>query len=135
MTQTNTCLKCCQEQDVFLFGWDIKVGGVLKRLPDYSNSSPTKFESGVLNNQPKQLSGVSFKDVSASSNFESKTEFKKKNNKKGTNKVQLQRPRNDFAEKNVTALTRVAVCSPFFTYPTMPDNHTCFVSFYYIQPR
>lgn len=58
-----------------LFGRVIKVGGVLKRLPADSDSTPINFESGVLNNQLKQLSGVSFKDVSVSSNSKSNTEF------------------------------------------------------------
>lgn len=48
-----------------IFGGDIKVGGVLKRLPAHSDSFPTILKRII------RLSGVSFKDTSISSNFKS----------------------------------------------------------------
>lgn len=61
-------------------GGDIKVGGVLKRLPAHSDSFPTKSKRII------RLSGVSFKDMSISSNFKS---HRKQNfeTKEGTNKA------------------------------------------------
>lgn len=50
VTQSNSSLKCCQKQDVFLFEQDIKVGSVLKRLPASPDSTATNLKSGVLNN-------------------------------------------------------------------------------------
>lgn len=118
-----SCLKCRQEQDAFLFlGGDIKVGGVLKRLPAHSDSFPTNLKRII------RLSGVSFKDMSISSNFKSHPK-RKFETKEGTNKARTVDGRH--ASPSRTFNLQVGLSLSIKRCPALRDSHTCCVSYYY----
>lgn len=78
------------------FGSDIKVGGVLERLPAHSDSFPTNLKRII------RLSGVSFKDMSISSNFKSHPKRNFRNKRRNQQSADGGRP-PCFAKSNVSA--------------------------------
>lgn len=117
------------------FGGDIKVGGVLKRLPAHSYSFPTNLKRII------RLSGVSFKDMSISSNFKSHPK-RKFETKEGTNKARTVdgrhaspsrtlAPGSNDTFSRVLSVLQVGLSLRIKRCPALRDSHTCCVSYYY----
>lgn len=118
------------------FFWgDIKVGGVLKRLPAHSDYFPTNLKRII------RLSGVSFKDVSISSNFKShpKRDFE---TKEGTNTARTVDGRHALPSRTlapgssdtfsrVLSVLQVGLSLRIKRCPALRDSRTCCVSYYY----